>query len=1030
MTAAVRFHLLRPLSIERDGRALVLGGKPRLLLAVLLLRSGTPVPHDRLAEIIWGNDLPRNVRGSIHTVVSRLRAALGDSGDLIQATSSGYLVEVGPDQLDLLRFRQLLAAAETAPDQRRELPLLRDALDLWREGALTGFDSDELTREDLAELHELRLTVLERRVELDLSLGGQFDLVPELRRLVAQHPLRERLWSYLIQALAQSGRQSDALAAFHDVRRLLDDQLGIRPGQELRDAHQAVLLGHPVRRDTRPGDWQLSNQLPLPPSHFSGRAKEAEQVQAALAGSDTEIPVAVISGVPGVGKSALAVRVAYDAAHRFPDGQWFVQLAGASQSPSTPAAALADLLVASGVRSQDVPAGLEARSGLFRARLAGRRVLVLLDDAADAEQVRPLLPGTTNCAIIVTSRQRLSSLTALIGAQPLSLTQLPDDDSQALLSTLPGRDRLARSQVAELAELCGHLPLALRIAAAQIMDGTDVDHYLTELREGLRLDGLTLHDDTSAAVRSTFGTALRALDPQLARLFALLGHVTGPDLTAAAAGALLDVPESTASQLLQQLTEASLLEEHHTGRYRLHDLLRSYAEELAPQYDGSSAARHRLLDNYLDGLGRAAAAFATSNAGLLRPLPASAPPADDVALAWLDSERPNLVAATLDAARRGPHETAWLLAERLILYFGGRGLADDWRSTAEAGLRAAEAAGHDLARGAMLRSLSRLFANTGDLVASRTTIAKALEAYRLAGDLPGEARSLNQLGVLEANLTSATAALALFRQVAELWDRIGDRKAGATARLNIASMLRQSGRLTEALPAALEARRRLEEFGDLRDSYALHLLAHIHQDRGELDTALALQQEEVAGVRASGRSQDLAESLERLAAIYRDRGEYPAARRTARESVDLTIEVHDELVECHARATLGDALLGLGQLPAALKEYDAALAIAERVESAEIQVRSMLGLAAARLAAGDDTALATAEEAARRAADLDMRVLRGRVLAVLAKARLAAGALTEAEAAARAAVELHEEAGALVHLTAAQKVLSDIVVTN
>lgn len=1021
MTAAVRFHLLRPLSVERDGQTLVLAGKPRLLLAVLLLRSGTPVPHDRLGEIIWADAQPRNLRGSIHTVVSRLRTALGDSGELVQATSNGYLVDVGSDQLDLLRFRELLTAADAASDQRRELTLLREALDLWREGALTGFDSDDLTREDLTELQELRLTALERRVELDLAVGGQFDLVAELRRLVAQHPLRERLWSYLIQALSQSGRQSDALAAFHEVRRLLDDQLGIRPGQELQEAHQAVLVGQPVRRDARPSDWLVSNQLPLPPSHFSGRAKEAERVQAALGG---EIPVAVISGVPGVGKSALAVQVAYDAAHRFPDGQWFVQLAGASQSPRTPAAALADLLVASGVRSQDVPAGLEARSGLFRSRLAGRRVLVLLDDAADAEQVRPLLPGTTNCAVVVTSRQRLSSLTALIGAQLLSLAQLPDDDSQALLSTLPGQDRLARPQVAELAELCGHLPLALRIAAAQIMDGTDVDHYLTELREGARLDGLTLDDDTSAAVRSTFSTALRALKPQLARLFALLGHVPGPDVTAAAAAALLGVPESTASQLLQQLTEASLLEEHHPGRYRLHDLLRSYAEELAPQYDGSSAARQRLLDSYLDSLGKAAAAFA-GNAVLLRPLPTDAPPEDEVALAWLDSERANLVAATLDASRRGPHETAWLLAERLTLYFMGRGHADEWRSTAEAGLRAAEAAGNDLARGAMLRSLGKLLANTGDLVASRTTIAAALEAYRLAGDLAGEARSLTQLGVLEASLTSATAALERFQSVVELLDRLGDRKAGAAARLNVASMLRQSGRLTEALPAALEARRRLEEFGDVRGTYALHLLAHIHQDLGELNTALALQQEEVAGVRASGRYQDLAESLERLAAIYRDRREFAAARRTAQEAVDLTTEVHDELVECHARASLGDALLGLGQLPAALQEYDAALATARRIQSREIQVRALLGQAAARLAAGDDDALPTAEEAARQATALDMRVLRGRVFTVLARTRLAAGA-PEAETAARAAVELLEEAGALVHLAAAREVLSEV----
>jgi DNA-binding SARP family transcriptional activator len=277
MTAAVRFHLLRPLSAECGDQAIVVTGKPRLLLAALLLRSGAPVPHDRLAEIIWGDELPRNVRGSIHTVVSRLRAALGDHGDLIQGTTGGYVLEVGPDQLDLLQFRQLLAAADAVQEERRELALLHDALDLWREGALTGFDSDQLTREDLTELHELRLTALERRVALDLALGGQFDLVPELRRLVAQYPLRERLWSYLILALSQCGRQSDALAAYHEVHRLLDDQLGIRPGRELREAHQAVLLGQPVRRDAGPGDWLVSNQLPLRPPTSAGAAKRPNE---------------------------------------------------------------------------------------------------------------------------------------------------------------------------------------------------------------------------------------------------------------------------------------------------------------------------------------------------------------------------------------------------------------------------------------------------------------------------------------------------------------------------------------------------------------------------------------------------------------------------------------------------------------------------------------------------------------------------------------------------------------------------------
>ncbi|ADB32957.1 transcriptional regulator, SARP family [Kribbella flavida DSM 17836] len=274
MAGEVRFHILRPLAVEAGGRQIAISGKPRLLLATLLLRAGTPVTLDRLADILWGHQLPRNVRPAIHTLVCRLRAAVGDDHELVQRTPAGYRIDLATDRLDLLEFRRLLAAAAAASDQRRELELLTEALGHWYDGALTGFDSDQLEREDLAALGEVRLTALERRIELELQLGGGTELLAELRQVVAEHPLRERLWAYLIRALSQGSRQSDALAAYREVRGVLAEQLGIAPGRELRDAHETVLRGHSTRRnraDRAAMRCQARPQAPRQGMPLSGR---------------------------------------------------------------------------------------------------------------------------------------------------------------------------------------------------------------------------------------------------------------------------------------------------------------------------------------------------------------------------------------------------------------------------------------------------------------------------------------------------------------------------------------------------------------------------------------------------------------------------------------------------------------------------------------------------------------------------------------------------------------------------------------
>ncbi|ADB35266.1 transcriptional regulator, SARP family [Kribbella flavida DSM 17836] len=1032
MTGELRFQVLRSPLVTVDGAEVVLAAKPRVLLLGLLLRAGTPVPVSRLAEILWGERLPRHVRASVQTLVSRLRSALGDHGEVVRSSDRGYLVALADDQLDLLRYQRLLASAGASGDEQHEAELLQAALGLWDDDALTGFDSDVLEREEVAGLRESRLTALERRIALDLGLGRHVEIVPELRSLTAKYPMRERLWTYLVLALSRSGRQSDALAAYREVDRLLADQLGIRPGRELQDAHQAVLLGESEAAGgtelPASANWQVCNQLPMAPSHFSGREDEAKELQAVITGADGDIPVAVVSGVPGVGKSALAIRVAHQAAPLFPDGQWYVPLGGAGREPRKPGPVLADLLTAGGIGPHEVPQGLDARAALLRARLARRRVLIVLDDAADPDQVRPLLPGTKSSAVIVTSRRRLSGLTALLGARGRHLNQLTAQESATLLTGLVGPGRLHPAEVDELTELCGHLPLALRITAARLLVETDVSRHLHDLRQGSRLDGLVLDDDPNIAVRAAFGVSFRSLGSSAARLFNLLGLVAGPDFTVDVAAALLATKDATAAEVLQQLAEASLVDEYRPGRYVMHDLLRSYAEEQVAALPSGESARLRLLHHYLDNLVAAVAVIAPRAAFL--PVQRPTPPVRRTvgeALAWLDAERANLVAAAADASRYGPYELGWQLADRLMGYFSGRGHAGDWRTAAEAGLRAADAAGHTQALGAMHRSLAMMFSGTGDLRSSRETALLALEEYRRAGDLVGEYRTVNHLGIVEATLSSGSVALGYFQHAAELATRAGDLRYAATTRLNVAAMLRQTGRLDEALPAVREAMRLFEQVGPLPGQYVLHAAAHIHQERGELDEALALQQEEVAALRRHELRQALGESLDRLAAIHRDRGEYEQAREIAQEAVDTAVDVNDQLVECHARATLGDTLQGAGCPQAAITQYDVAGSIAERIGSAEIEVRALLGHATARLSLTDvETALPLAEAAAARAAELDLPVLRGRVLSALAEVRRAAQLTDAAEEAAREAVALLEPSGALLHLAHARRIVESV----
>ncbi|GIJ68844.1 hypothetical protein Voc01_037610 [Virgisporangium ochraceum] len=537
--------MLGPLEARDRGQVVELGTpRARTLLATLLLQPNRVVSVDELVERLWGERPPGNPRRTVQTNVARLRLALGGEGHAVRTRESGYLIEVDQWQLDLLRFRALVTQAHPAEDPVRRLRLLDEALGLWRGEPLAGMTAETLVRDEVPRLAEERLAAQESLIDVRLALGQHADLVSELTDLTGRHPLRERLWGYLMLALYRSSRQADALHAYADLSRKLASDLGLDPSDELQRLHRAVLTGDPVLALPSPATpatrftWTVECQLPLDVADFVGRGPGLARIDDLLGIGG--MPVVTVAGPPGVGKTALVVRAAHRLRWRFPDGQWYVRLGGAT-SPRDPSDVLADLLRTSG--AADIPERLDARAAAFRSRLADRQVLLVLDDAASAEQLEPLLPGTSGCAVLATARCSLAALAARYPAHELTLDVLPTVDARTLLTRVlrAGRRQVELALVAELARLCGQLPLALRVSAAALVarPGTPAHRWIDGLRSGNRLSRLAVDGSVGSTVRSAFDQAYGALGPDLRRLFALLGLVPGPDITVPAAAALL-----------------------------------------------------------------------------------------------------------------------------------------------------------------------------------------------------------------------------------------------------------------------------------------------------------------------------------------------------------------------------------------------------------------------------------------------------------------------------------------------------------
>lgn len=1003
----MQFRILGPLRVwDGAGWAQIRAPQQRTLLAVLLLEAGRPVPVDRVIDEIWGEHPPSAAKGTVQGYVMRLRRLLGVGECPLLTRGHGYELVVEDDDLDAALFQRLAESGRRGiADGKLDIAVaqLSEGLSLWRGATLADVPATPAVAAAAQRLDQARITALEMRLEARIALGEHAEVVDELTRLVDEHPLRERLWTQLMLALYRCGRRAEALTAYQRARGTLVEDLGLEPGRPLRDLHAAILaedddLAAPHRVEPRQAERVTPAQLPADIAAFTGRAEACAELDGLLPAGGSHLPLVVLTGIAGSGKTALAVHWAHRARRLFPDGQLYVDLRGYSAgTPLRPLEVLTRFLVALGVPPARVPSDVDDATAMFRSQLADRRVLVLLDNANHPDQVRPLLPNGPGCFVLATSRDHLAGLLARDGAVRLALDSLTPGEAQTLLTRLVGADRAGREPGAltRLAELCGYLPLALRIAAANlVVEPAETIAGHTDRLAADRLGTLRVADDQHAAVRIAFDHSYAALPEAARRLFRLLGLVPGPHFTTRTAAALANLPVTQAASLLDRLAAAHLLDEHTQGRYSFHDLLRDYAAgravtgESAPDRDAAIA---RLHEHYLHGV-NAAAGRLYPHVLRLPEQPDTTRPAirlDDhrQASAWLDAERPNLVAAVPHAADHGFTELAWRLADALRGYLYLRMHTEDWRRAALAGLAAARAGGDAAAQAAAHASLATLHWAQGRHQEAIDQFTDALSLARRAGWTEGGSAALGNLGNLNWALGRLEAAAEHYAMAIDLYRRTGQPAGEATALGNLGLVHLGQGRLdlavtrcTEALALHRNAGSRSGEARTMTHLGETYLALHRH------DEAIVVLTDALRLLRQIGDRNTEGDTLRALAAAHRDTGDTAKALDLAAAAVDLARDTGDRRLEAGTLTTRASIHDRLGHHPQAVDGHQQALRIAADIGNTYLQTEAMIGLATAtsHTATRDETArlAGTALAAAEKGG---YGLLRTRAEAVLAE---------------------------------------------
>ena len=959
----MRFRILGPLEVlSPDGWMAISAAKWRSLLACLLLQPGQLVSTDALIDELWGDSPPNTANNLVSIYVHRLRKLIGDGeGRVLVYRAHGYQLRLAPGDLDLGEFGTQVAAgtgalAGGAPERAAEL--LSTALSLWRGPLLADVAPSPLLRLQADRAAELRLSATELRIEADLACGRPGPVVPELRALVGEHPIRERLWLLLMRALEDAGRRAEALEAYAQARQVIADELGVDPGTELRRLHSELLAADTPPATARPGRPRprtpgprgpagtrqagtrqggesaappaggrtggpaapaaepqplddaggapeaasvaevpgtiaigtfaelaapagppdgpapplpvvaRPTQLPADIGDFTGRETHVSHLCALLLGgggtnSPGAVRIAVVNGAGGLGKTTLAIHAAHEVSAQFPDGQLYVDLLGASAQAANPGEVLARFLRDLGVDGDKVPARDDERGALYRTTLTGRRVLILLDNAKDAAQVRPLLPGSSSCAVLVTTRNRTPDLAS---TRFVDLNVLEDDEALAMFSRIVGEERAAAEPdaTAEILVACAGLPLAVRICAARLAARRQwrIATLAGRLRnQHKRLDELKTGD---LAVRASFQvsydslTASHGADP--ARAFRLLGLWQGESISLPAAAALLGVPEDDAADALEVLVDVNLLESPAPDRYRFHDLLRAYAEERAEEEEPAAVRAKpigRLLWWYLDSAEAAANAVSPQRYQVLRdhPDPGHPPLAFDsleAALTWYDEELANVLSVIRLAVALGLREVAWRLPATLFPVYSRRWNYTDCVTAHRAGLGSTRVAGNRAGEAWVLNGLGFALARLRDREALER-LEQALAIRRELGDDRGQAQTA--VGLAEAYLNLEGPGEDALRNMGLAVDLL--RPAGPSSMLAIAlnalgEVYFRLGDIDAAEPCFLEGRDVCRQTGTHAEGHILNNLGEIYQRTNRLDEAIVNFQEARLKHQASG----------------------------------------------------------------------------------------------------------------------------------------------------------------------------------
>ncbi|MEU6079172.1 BTAD domain-containing putative transcriptional regulator [Streptomyces sp. NPDC047108] len=969
----LHFSVLGPVRAWRGEQQLPTGSpQQRALLAALLLRGGHTATAPELVDALWGEEPPEAAVAALRTYASRLRKAFGPDADALVSESGGYAIRIPHDGLDAARAERLAGEAEKARgrgDRAAARELIDEALDHWDGEPLAGLPGP-YAETQRTRLEEWRLQLIETRLDIDLETGHHAEAISELTALTAAHPLRERLRGLLMLALYRSGRQAEALAVYADTRRLLADELGIDPSAELGELHQGILQadsalaaapaggqrGDPAREPSvvRPA------QLPATVADFTGRTAFVGELGEQLATAEGRImAVSAVAGIGGVGKTTLAVHVAHAARDHFPDGQLYVDLQGAGARAAEPEAVLGAFLRALGTPDAAIPDAVDERAALYRSTLDGRRVLVLLDNARDAAQVRPLLPGTEGCAALITSRTRMVDLA---GAHLLDLDVMSPEEALQLFTKIVSEERVAgeRDAALDVVAACGFLPLAIRIAASRLAARRTwtVSVLAAKLAdERRRLDELQAGD---LAVRATFELGYAQLEPQQARAFRLLGLADGPDISLAAAAAVLDLDVFDTEELLESLVDTSLLESAAPGRYRYHDLVRLYAracagvthaeghgrDEQPPQGAEGPAEREAALSRLLDFyLATAARVYALERPGdrliehVHRAKHAGLEFVDRrEALDWLYREAECLLACVSQSTSPPMLERAGdlLLTTKDLAESGAN--SRRYEEAATAVRDAAAAVGADKVEGRALTILTHVNSMAGKFDEADDAARRAFTLGRLTNDRVPSCEAPNDRGIIALYQSRLEDAEKYLLQALDAFRADANGPGEASALCNLSRVHLATGRTDSAIELAQQGIAIYDRMGlALRLANGRYALGMALGHGGQTSEAISRLSEALLVFRESRQRLWEGMTLFRLAEVHLAARKSAQAASHAELALAVLRDVGGDWRRANVLRVLGEALEGIGQADRARACWQEALNIFERLGSPEAE---------------------------------------------------------------------------------------------